>query len=511
MDYILAYDLGTGGTKTTLFRSDSEIVSSAFTSVSTSYPRENFHEQRPDDWWRSVVTSTQQILSRTGIDPSGIACLAVSGHSLVCVPLSAEGAVLTEYTPIWSDGRGQSQAREFFTKIDEKEWYLTTGNGFPAPNYSIFKMMWIRENMPDVYRETSLFLGSKDYVNYRLTGVAGTDFSYASGSGFYDLLAWKYNEDFVRASGIDREKLPETGPSSRVIGKLTRQAAAELGLREGTPVVAGGVDNACMALGAGCIDEGSAYTSLGSSSWIAVCAHQPVLNEKKRSFVFAHCIQGMYASATAIFSAGNSLRWVKEQLFRDLELNAAATGADVYDLMTALAAKSPVGSRKLIFNPSLAGGSPIEKSPNIRGGFIGLRLGHTREDLLRATLEGICLNLRMSLDILRELTQVGNEMLIVGGGSKSRFWRQLFADVYGMNVVKTNVGQDAGSLGAMACAAVGIGLWNDFGPVKKAHKRKTVCEPDRVNSAAYEKLLPVFAEIAGMQADAGDLLQALQL
>lgn len=511
MKTILAFDLGTGGTKASLFDEEGNNLCERFYSVDTYFPPQGFHEQRPEDWFTSVVESARSLLASSCANTDDIAGIAVSGHSLAAAPVSAGGELLKQYTPIWTDTRGASQTPKFFQTIDETQWYLTTGNGFPAANYAMFKIMWLKENEPEIYEKAACFLGTKDYVNFRLTGVMATDHSYASGSGCYDLKAMRYDDGYIAAAQIDRRKLPRIAASSDVIGKLRREAAGRMGLPEGIPVVAGGVDNACMALGAGCVEDGEAYMSLGTSAWVAVTSHEPIVNPDTRSYVFSHCIPGMFASATSIFSAGNSLRWVKNNLCRDLSARADAEGQDVYALIDQLAMLSPPGANKLIFNPSLAGGSTIEKSENIRGGLIGLTLGHTQNDVLRATLEGIALNLRMSLDILRALTPVGREMLIVGGGGKSQVWRQMFADVFNMDILETNVGQDAGSLGAMACAAVGTSIWDGFERVKAVHRRKGCLSPDARNVPVYEKLLPVFRRVADVQADLGDMLADLKL
>lgn len=511
MEHVIAYDLGTGGTKASVYDASGVALASAFISVDTHFSPEGFHEQRPEDWWGSVVGSTRELLARTGIAPNTVVGLAVSGHSLAAAPLSADGSLLTLLTPIWTDSRAGAQAKRFFETVDEVQWYMATGNGFPAPLYSLFKLMWLKDNNPDVYKKAVCFLGTKDYVNYRLTGVMATDHSYASGSGAYDLQSMAYRPDYLHAAGVDGAKLPPLMASADIVGTLTAAAAAALGLLQGTPVAAGGVDNACMALGAACVADGDAYTSLGTSAWIAVTSHTPIVNPAQRSYVFAHCIPGMFASATCIFSAGNSLRWVKNNLCPDLAAQAELQGADVYDLMTALAATSPVGANRLLFNPSLAGGSATEKSPDIRGAFLGLTLAHTRADVLRATLEGVALNLRLSLDVLRTIAPIGQDMLLVGGGGKSRFWRQIFANAYGMDILSTNVGQDAGSLGAMACAAVGTGLWKNLADVRTAHHGAQRITPQPQAVALYEHLLPTFRLAADMQAQLGEALAKLAL
>lgn len=511
MAYILSYDLGTGGTKASLFDDQGKSLAATFVSCDTYYPRELFHEQRPDDWWQSVVKSTQELLKKAPVDRNEIVCLAVSGHSLGVTPVDQDGRLLVEYTPIWSDSRAGAQAERFFETIDEETWYLTTGNGFPAANYGIFKIMWTKDELPEVYEKAACFLGTKDYVNLRMTGVMCTDHSYASGSGVYDLKNRCYVDEYIAASKVDPAKLPRVLESADIIGTLTAEAAELMGLPQTVKVAAGGVDNACMCLGAACTHDGDSYTSLGTSAWIAVASHDPVVNAQKRSYVFAHCIPGMFASATSIFSAGNSFRWVKNTLFKHLEEKAEAEGRDVYDLLTEIAAKAPVGSHKLIFNPTLAGGSGLDKSQFVRGCFTGLMLGHTTSDVVRSTLEGICMGLRLAMDVLEEHTPLSDEMLIVGGGGKSQFWRSLFASIYDKTIIETNVGQDAGSLGAAAVAAVGAGLWDSYDRVREIHTRLGAIAPDPEARLTYAKILPVYAKIADIQCDIGDMLQELDV
>ncbi len=508
---IIAYDLGTGGNKASLYEADGRCLGAVFVPYETAYPQAGWHEQRPSDWWRAVVDSTNRLLAADHADPRAIECLAISGHSLGCVPLDADGRLLREDTPIWSDKRPLDQVARFFEKVDPAHWYRTTGNGFPAPHYTVFKIMWYRDHEPQMFRRIDKVVGTKDFINYRLTGCIRTDYSYASGSGVYDLLAWDYCPELIAASGLPREMFPDIVPSTEIIGQLTAEAADELGLPQNVKVACGGVDNSCMALGAKNVAEGRAYASLGSSSWIAVSSKQPVLDERSKPYVFTHVIPGMFTSAFGVFSTGTSLKWVRDHLCHNLAAQAEQQGKDPYDVLTELAETSPVGARKLLFNPSMAGGSSLDPSPHVRGAFLGLDLGHTQADLVRATLEGIALSLRIVLDELRRLCRVGQEMVAVGGGSKSRVWRQIFADALDVRVVKTNVGQEAGSLGAAAVAAVGAGLWDDFSRIDEVHQIEAVATPNPPHTRAYEKLLPVFRRACQTQSELGDMLVELDL
>lgn len=508
---IIACDLGTGGNKASLYDEDGQCLESIFIPYKTYYPRAGWHEQSPVEWFDSVVKSIEYLLEKKKNERSSIACISFSGHSLGVVPLGKKGELLREKIPIWSDTRAHREAETFFKRVNENEWYMKTGNGFPPPCYPIFKIMWYRNNEPEMYKNIFKILGTKDYINYRLTGEIFTDYSYASGSGFFNLELWQYDDNLIEAAGLNPEHFPEIKPSTYVVGNLLPEIARKLGLKNNVVVVCGGVDNSCMALGARNISEGRVYTSLGSSAWIAVSSEKPVLDPVTRPFVFAHVIPGMFTSAVSIFSAGTSLEWVKKNLFRDIVEKCEKTGEDVYVVLNKLASKSSVGANRLIFNPSLAGGSSQEPSPNIRGGYIGIDLGHTREDLIRACFEGIALNLGIVLDELRKKTKLQEKMLMVGGGTKSELWLQIFADVYNMEIIRTNIGQNAGSLGAAGCGAVGTGMWGDFTRIDEVHKTLDIKSPIDDNANKYLKLKEVFCTVREAQARIGDILTFLKL
>lgn len=508
-DLILSCDLGTGGNKASLYDAEGRLQAAEFVPYDTTYPQAGWHEQAPEAWWRSVVKSTRLLLMRCPDAAGRVACMALSGHSLGCVPVDEKGALLRQATPIWSDKRPAAQADEFFRQVDPAAWYRQTGNGFPAPHYTLFKIMWYRDNEPEMFQRIHKILGTKDYINYRLTGRMATDYSYASGLGAYDLLAWDYSDDLLAAADLPRSILPEILPSTAILGELTAESASDLGLPRTCRVAAGGVDNSCMALGARNIMEGRTYASLGSSAWIAVSSARPLLDDAAKPYVFTHVMPEMFTSAVAIFSGGTSLQWVRNQLCKDIVAQAEAEGKDPYDMMAALAEASPPGARGLIFNPSLAGGSSLDASPHIRGAFLGLDLGHTRADILRAAFEGIALNLRLVLDVLRDLGNVGDEMVVVGGGSRSAFWRQLFADAFRINILKTNVGQEAGSLGAAAVAAVGAGLWEDMSRIDAIHEQVSMEAPREAEASVYQNMLPVFRQAALDQARLGDALNTI--
>ncbi|MBP5620567.1 MAG: FGGY-family carbohydrate kinase [Thermoguttaceae bacterium] len=484
---ILSFDLGTGGNKATLFDVDGTCLASAFVEYGTSFPNVGWYEQKPEDWRKAVVESARKLIAESRVDATEIAAVALSGHSLGCVPLDEDGALLREQTPIWSDVRATEEADEFFKTIDPTQWYLETGGGFSAEHYTAFKIMWYRKHEPDMFAKTRKFVGTKDYINYYLTGRIVTDPGYASGCGVWNLPGWDYEPAFLKAAGLDRSLFPDVVPSTEPIGALTAQAADDMGLSRETLVVCGSVDNSCMALGAGAFKRGRSYASMGSSTWIAVSDDRLELDPATKPYVFAHCVPGFYAIALALYSSGTTFRWVKDAMCSDLIERSKAEGRNVYELAIEEAATSAPGANGLLMNPSLAGGASQDGTPKLRGGFLGLDLSHTRADLLRASLEGIALGLRNVRECLFARGEAGDSMTVVGGGAISPIWRQIYADVMKTTIVKTNVGQNAAALGAAALAAVGAGLWSSFDKVDELVQQGESAVPNSGLAELYDK------------------------
>lgn len=502
--FVIACDLGTGGCKSSLYDINGACLDGLFKEYPTYYPGEGLHEQKPREWWDAVKASIIGLLSDKGNDiRQNIVGIGLSGHSLGMVPLDKSGRLLLENVPIWSDTRpGPDEIDPFFQNVPEDEWYMMTGNGFPPALYTVFKILWFRNHHPELFENTHKIIGTKDYINYLLTGCISTDYSYASGTGIYNLKKWAYSDRLIQAAGLDSELFPEIVGSSDILGTLTREVAEELGLQESVKVVAGGVDNSCMALGAKCYKSGRIYNSLGSSSWIAVSSETPVLDLENRPFIFTHVVPGLFTSATPLFSAGSSYKWFASIL-------ADKNGNADYKQLDIDAGDIQPGSDKLLFNPSLAGGSSLEKSVNIRGAFLGLTLSHTRAHLTRSVMEGVAFGLRNSLDVLRKLVDTESEITLVGGGSKSSIWRQILSDIYNMKIVKTNVDEQAAALGAAALVFVGCGIWKDFSQIDNLHITDSTAEPNPDLQELYKKLLDLYKDASNYLSDFGDRIREI--
>lgn len=490
MKYALVFDLGTGSVKAALFDEQASVIKSEVIPYPTEYRDGGFREQKPEEWFAGICTAVRRLLEGFAYR-SDIAAIALSGHSLGVVAVDEEGNLLAEKTPIWSDSRAEKQAECFFSSVDYRSWYETTGNGFPPHLYSVFKIMWYREHCPELYEKTAVFLGSKDYINACLTGRLCTDRSYASGSGVYDLSAHRYREDYTRAAGLDVSKFPEILPSDAVIGTLKPALAEAWGLSESVVVAAGGVDNACMTLGAGCIANGDAYVSLGSSAWIAACADHPAVDFDKKIYTWEHCVEGMYIPSSGIFSCGTALEWVKNMMFPDLSVKE----------FDALAKTAPIGANGVTFCPVLSGGSSVDVSDKMKGAFMGLDLGCTRADIARGTLEGIAWDLLLAVEALESLLAVHEPICAVGGGAKSGIWLNMFANILDKDIRSGAVLRDTAALGAAGLAFHSCGIWTGYDKIVKAQENGTLVEKDVAAVQMYRKIRHRFQLLCQQCAD----------
>ena len=499
---ILAHDLGTTGNKATLYDAEGQLVASAFAPYETQHLGQNRVEQDPRDWWRAVVDSTRRLLADASA--GDIACVSFSGQMMGCVAVDGCGEVLRPAI-IWADQRAQAQADFLAERVGAERVYEITGHRL-GPSYSIEKVMWLRDHELDTFAQADCFLQAKDYVVLRLTGACVTDYSDASGSNAFDLRAREWSDEILEAAGIDRALLPEPHSSTDVVGEVLPGPAEECGLRAGTPVVIGGGDGSCAAVGAGSVREGNAYNYVGSSSWIALATREPLLHPEHRTVTFAHLVPDLYMPAGTTQAAGACYQWFRNMLCTEEMRAAEAEGIDVYDFLNALASTVAPGCEGLIFLPYLMGERSPHWNPHARGAFIGLTPSHTKAHLCRAVLEGVALNLRLVLDLFRKsggpdpaardaASPDGlriESMRVIGGGAKGELWRQIMADAYGMPVLLPANLEEATSIGAAVAGGVGVGLFKDFGVAEEIATVTERRDPDPEAQAAYEALLPVF-------------------
>jgi len=488
--FVLAHDLGTTGNKASLYDERGTLVASAFAGYDTRFERHGWAEQDPNDWWRAVCDSTRELLERAPQARNEVACISFSGQMMGCVPLDPRGKPLRSAI-IWADGRAEAQVREVARRIDPDRVYRITGHRL-ASSYSLAKILWLRDHEPELFDATHAFVNAKDAIVARLTGCFVTDHSDASGTNLLDLGELRYSEAILEAAELDPAKLPDAVSSTHVVGEVRPDVADEVGLPAGVPVVIGGGDGSCAALGAGVHREGTAYNYVGSSSWIALATSAPVLDPDARTFTWAHVVPGMYSPCGTMQAAGASYAWARDTLGGEERDRAEREGGDVYEALNALAAEAPAGARGLLYLPYLLGERSPRWNPRARGAFVGLTMNHGRADMLRAVLEGVTLNLNV---ILRAFTDQGvaiDRMRVIGGGASGRFWNGLMADVYGLPVVRLTHLESATSMGAAVAGGVGIGLYDGFEVIETMNPVAEVIEPDTDAHATYRRLAPLF-------------------
>ncbi|MBL7220622.1 MAG: xylulokinase [Phycisphaerae bacterium] len=485
--YLLAHDLGTSGNKAALFDTDGQMVASQTSAYDTNFFNNNWAEQNPADWWRAVCESSRALL--TEIDPGDVACVALSGQMMGCLPVGADGEPLRP-SMIYCDQRATEQADRLTSEIGPEEFYAIVGHRISA-SYSIEKLMWLKDNEPDTYAATAHMLNAKDYVNFKLTGQIATDYSDASGTNAFDLNTFKWSQPIVEAAGVSAAMLPETRPSTDILGKITSAAAGATGLVEGTPVAVGGGDGSCAAVGVGCVRAGMAYGYVGSSSWIALASEKPIVDPQMRTMNWAHVVPGYLHPAGTMQTAGSSYQWLKNEICRAEAAEAAAQDIDPYALIDAQIADSPPGANGLVFLPYLMGERTPRWNPNARGALVGLTLAHKRADMLRAVLEGVTYNLCIIADIFRSHVPF-DSVTVIGGGAKGAVWRQMMADIYNCRIQKLNVLEEATSMGAAVTAGVGAGVFENFDAIDRFISIDSTCQPDADAAAQYEKIKPIF-------------------
>lgn len=500
--YLLAHDLGTTGNKATLFDTDGNLVASALETYPTYYDRPGWVEQDPDSWWQAVCRASAEVMEQAGITKTSIAAMSFSGHMMGCVPVDDQGQALRRAI-IWADQRSTAQVAALLESMSPKDIYRITGTR-PNPNYTLEKIMWIRDNEPDIYDKTRYVLQSKDYVIARLTGIFATDYSDASATNAYDLVKKCWSEEMLAAAAIPENLFPEALPSATVVGPVRNSIGVDL---EGVPVVLGGGDGACATVGAGVIRANEGYNYFGSSSWIAIATSEPVFDPAMRTFNLCHLAPDLYMPVGTMQSAGGSYDWIREVLLPE---ELGKTTDEAYELLNRWAAASPPCAKGVLFLPYLIGERSPHWNEDARGAFVGLARSHGTGELVRSVIEGVGFNLRIIFDALTEQGAALQSLRMIGGGIHNTVLCQALADMLGIPIERLESGEFATSLGAAVCAGVGIGVFDDFSIAAKLsplagvdqpiEDRKSVYDRTyRLFCQAYESLEPLFADLAALQ------------
>jgi xylulokinase len=454
--YLLGIDVGTTGSKALLVDADGVVKASATTEYPMFTPRPLWAEQNPADWWDATVTSIRQVLDQSGVKPDQVLGVGLTGQMHGLVLLDAGGEVLRPCI-MWNDQRTAAQCAAITEKIGLENVLKFTGNqmlpGFTAP-----KVVWVREQEPEVYARAAKVLLPKDYVRYRLTGGFFSEVSGASGTSLFDVSRRQWSDEILEALEIPGEWLPEVTESPVVSARVSADAAKAAGLLAGTPVVGGAGDQAAQAVGTGIVKEGVVSATLGTSGVVFAASDMYRMEPDGRLQAYCHAVPGVWHLMGVMLSAAGSFRWFRDAL-GDLErVQAEETGRDAYDLLTEAAARVPAGCEGLVFLPYLTGERMPYSDPNARGVFFGLSLRHDKAHMTRAVLEGVTYGMCDLLELMRALGLSIEQVRASGGGVRSPLWRQILADIFATEIVTVNVTEGA-AYGAALLAGVGADVY----------------------------------------------------
>jgi len=492
--YLIAHDLGTSGVKATLTDLTGRVIASAESRYPVYYTSDGGAEQDVEDWWQGILKTTCEMMAKANVEPAQIAGLSMDAQMAGTVPVDIDGKPLRRVM-IWLDSRAQKEAD-----------YLVQATGMPfiTGKANSAKVMWIKNNEPEIYARTHKFLDCKDVLQFRMTGEYGTDFSCGIATLYLNPATMDWWEDVLGLMDVPVEKLPPLMPSTQVVGKLRPEAASELGLVPGTPVVSGGGDVPCALIGSGAISPGRAHLYLGTSSWIFVSTDSFDM-EAPGVAPGISCEPGMFYLGGEMDNAGGCLKWFVENVLGKEDKDAAGScGQSIFQYMDLKAAETPPGAEGLLFLPWIWGErSPVDDDL-VRGGFAMLGMNHSKWHMARAVLEGCGHQLRWIADSLANAGMPLKEVNVIGGGAFSNIWLQMLADVTDLKLLQVEGPLDACARGAAMTAAVGLGFYKDFSEVEKAI-RLTGAEfiPNPVYRELYDKAHANFRSLYQPLSDIG--------
>lgn len=490
-EYIVAHDVGTSGSKAVLVDTGGRIHGKAYASYKVSYPRPDWAEQHPDDWWSAITHTTRQVVEESGVAPKDIQCMVFSTQMLGIVPMDREGDPLREAI-IWLDNRACTEACRVMRKFGGARLFTTIAGATLCGKDGIPKLVWLKEQEPDIYHGMCCFLDVAGYLVYRSTGNMVMDWADASVFGL-DLKKKTWLNGIFRYVGLDPGKFPPLVKSIDRVGELTAEAAQQCGLLQGTPVMAGAGDAPCAAVGSGAVGEGDGHVYLGTSGWVGVVTRR--MPKGKCGIASIHSADPGKAFLFAESEiAGGCLQWMADEFYQGEKNDPQIR--NVFALMDEKVNDVPPGSHYLIFTPWMYGERAPIADCYVRSTFVNLSADHTREDLLRAVYEGVAYNIRWIVEIVENTYHFPLPALrVIGGGARSEPWMHILADVTHKKVETVGDPQEAGAVGAALTAAVGLGIYPDFESLKKVVKVDKTIEPDGGDAGIYDFLYESYKEV----------------
>lgn len=474
MKYLIGIDIGTSGTKTVLFDENGTNVRQKTVEYPMSQPKNGWAEQSPEDWWNAVLETLKYVSD--GVD--NIAGIGFSGQMHGLVMLDENGEVIRP-SIIWCDQRTGKECEEITSLVGKERLVEITAN--PAlTGFTASKILWVRNNEPENYKKCKHILLPKDYIRYRLTGVFATDASDASGMQLLDVAKRDWSDEVLEKLNIDKSLLAKVYESPEITGYVKG-----IGILEGVPVVAGAGDNAAAAVGSGTVRAGRAFTTIGTSGVVYAHTDEPIIDKAGRVHTFCCAVPNKWHVMGVTQGAGLSLKWFRTNFAPELS----------YKEIDKIADSVSIGADNLLYLPYLMGERTPHLDPNARGTFVGISAIHEKKHFLRAVMEGVSYSLRDCLEVLYEMNIPVGDMLAVGGGGTSAFWRKMLCDLYNLPT-KTIVAGEGACLGAAILAGVGTGVYNSVEDAcDKIISYSETEAPDIDAHKEYERMYQIYRNV----------------
>ncbi len=472
---LLGIDIGTSACKVAVFDEEGKVLAQANRPYRVYYPQSGWAEQNPEEWWEAICDAVREVLSEESVNAELIKGIGVDGQSWSAIPVDENGSVLHN-TPIWMDTRARYLCERVKEEIGADEIFRVAGNDF-LPSYVTPKLLWFKEERPEIFQKTSKFLQSNSYIVMKLTGEMSQEYSQCYGLHFFHMEKRTYDSALAEKMGLSPELMPKLYACDEIVGSVTKEAAEKTGLKAGTPVVAGGLDAACGALGAGVYRPGETQEQGGQAGGMSICTDRALSH--KALILGTHVVPGLWLLQGGTVGGGGTLKWFRQELGSGLS----------FDELTAEAARVSPGSDGVLFLPYMAGERSPVWNPDAKGVFYGLSFDKTRGHMIRAVLEGVAFSLEHNLRTAAETGISVDSLNAMGGASNSVLWTQIKADVTG-KTIRVPSSDTATTLGAAILAGVGCGLYGSYDEaVGRTIRITRVQEPNPQNKAVYDRAM----------------------
>lgn len=488
-NYLLGIDVGTLGCRCSIFDRLGNVKGYAYEEYSIESPKPNYAEQNPETYWKATTNTIKQTIRKSKIAGKDVIAIGLTGIQVSIVLINSKGRCLGP-SIIYADKRSMKQYEWMRNEIGEKEVYEITGCRLD-PMYPASKLRWIKENQPKKFKNIFKILSPKDYIGFKLTGQTKMDIAMASTMQLLDIKKGTWSKNLAEILEIPLEILPELLSSAEILGEIGPKIAERVGLKKDTPIIIGGGDTTCMALGAGILTEELVCSSLGTTSNMFGCLNQLKLDSKMRVSFYRHVVPGNWV-VVAGTTDSLALRWYRDNLGHFETEIGKKMGVNPYKVIDQEAEKSKAGANGVIFLPFLTGARSPLWNPNATGVLFGLRYYHKKEDIARSLLESVAYSIRHRMEVMGELGLDPKEIRVVGGGAKSRLWTQIIADVTGVAISRLK-NEEAGVLGASILAGIAVGVYKNFDEAcRDAIKVSTRQFPQIENKRPYEAAFKMY-------------------